>query len=413
MITLGGGSNAPSVVIDPHGIGVSEEDAAQPAAVAHVPQPAAAALPQPGSYAAPARPAYAPPQPYAPAAPAGFVEDDGDNVDLFAKPAAPTAYQAPTAYARPGYAAPGAVPGYAPPQPQADQWGAAAQTDAPKRKPKKRQGTNPAVMVAVVVMGLIALVIGIVIAVQKQNERNKPVVVTPPPPAKPTKPNSIFDDTGPRKAPAGGAAKSAAPITGTEPAVAKPPTTPKAPKPPASGGNDDVVTPEMNTKLSDPKYLPIDEARLIIEAGKPNIALYRLLELEREGNPFTKEIAEFKEKAYDRLWWLRVSDLMEERAKYQSEIASRKAQIKESADAGFKAGLQKEIDRYQDRSSRVDNDLQSLRYGGASLPKTMSEAELTPLRAQRDADEYEKWKKDVTTYIQRSRGERLPWRQTN
>ncbi|HSI36370.1 MAG TPA: FHA domain-containing protein, partial [Tepidisphaeraceae bacterium] len=47
MITLGGGSNAPSVVIDPHGIGVSEEDAAQPAAVAHVPQPAAAALPQP------------------------------------------------------------------------------------------------------------------------------------------------------------------------------------------------------------------------------------------------------------------------------------------------------------------------------------------------------------------------------
>jgi len=431
VVALGPGSTAPTVLIDPHGLGVSEEfvqsaplPVSAPAAAHRAVASPAAALPQPGGYA----PSYAaPPQPqYYTPAPAGFVDSENaaeaDDDNIFGAPAhavAPAvAYQPPSAPPRPAYGAPAHVPGYgapgayAPPQPASSNWTPpAVETHAPRKSiRKKNQGTNPAVIIAVGVVGLIAVIVLVVIVVQRQKENAAPIVIVKPaPPPVVAKSTSIFDNSTGSGRPVG---ESSATV---KPKITKPATAPGARITPPGGGSSEpeMVTPEIDTKKSDPKYQPIDEARLLIDSGKPSIAVARLLDLEESGNPFKKEISDFKDQAYDRIWWLRISDLLEERIKYQKEIADRKQQIKEAIDAEFKAGLQKEIAKIETRLSSVDNNLKTMQYPGSTSPKDLKDSELAVLKSQRDEEKFKVWRKEVESSIRRSHGERLPWRQTN
>jgi len=215
----------------------------------------------------------------------------------------------------------------------------------------------------------------------------------------------MFDSPGGSGAPVGGT-----PAPKPKAVEKAPPVVAPRPNPGVSASPDpEVVSPEMETKMSDPKYMPIDQARLLIESGKPQLAVARLLELEAEDNPFKKEIAEFKDLAFDRLWWIRISELLEEKAKNQKEIADRRQLIKDAADASYKADRQKEITRYESLIASIDENLKAMHYASPTSPKDLRDSELAALKSQRDAALFGQWRKEVEPLIRRSRGEKLRW----
>lgn len=397
VITLGTSANPPTILVDPHGLGVieaAEEAAPAPAVYAAPPQPG---LPQPVArggvtYA----PQYAaPPQPMAPS---GGIVDDEEDDNIFAAPAAAGFSQ----------------PAYAPAAPPAAQGGTGWE-NAPRDsryyvpKPKRTNATTAGVVIGVASVLALGLGIWIYKTAQAKEEASKPKVIkVEKDSGTPRKGTSIFDErTFDKPKP-----KNTANTPGGSSQ-----TTPTPPIRTASSdmGNTARPTPppveteeKIDPRKQDEKWQEVELARTK-DPVAAIVAFHSYLESTPD-TPFKKDLDQYMDEAVDRIWWNRIDELFKDRDQYQQEIATRKNDLAISQDAEFKKTLQAEITRLEEKRTRAEERLkEQMKFEGKDRPDIYSDAQLAKLRTQRDAEFYAQWKQQVVTSIQKRRT--VPWSQ--
>ena len=374
-ITLGTGSNPPTLVVDPHHVGVSEASEE----MASAPAPRAA-----------------------PPAPRGVGAPWGAPVMNTAMPAP----SLPPPVARPPMAPPqrpGGLPAYVPQgySPQAGGSQAEEPTgweDVPPPTEQfyvpKRKGTSGGTIAVFAVLS-IGIVIGgvywIYTVYQKRMANAVPqvIIVKPKEEAKPT---SVFDF-----------AKNGKPATTRS--VAKVRTGPQSQPMDGSASTE----PPPDPRRQDPEWLEIEHARF----EEPVLAIVKFNDyLDRmPDTPYKKDLEKYIDEAVDRLWWKRLVELFKERDSAQKEIEDRKTQIGQSQDAEFKKGLEGEIAKFAEQRDRADETIRvQMKFTGQAPPNVYDSQDLAIGRANRDAAYYATWKQQVLATIKHSRGQRLPWR---
>ena len=363
VITLGTGNGAPSVTIDPHQLGPAMEVQQWEEPVAPKPtepvQPPVEAQPRPSSLPPPV---------------------GGGRYSVPRSPAAgPIAYGAAPQYA---------APAYAPPPPAAeDEWPAGDWADAPKEssyyvpKPKR---VSPAVMVWTVVLsaGALAAVIWTVRNVQRRQrqEQGKPAVVI-----------IEKDDPATRRVSPPATARSATQATG--------------------GSTEMKESDPPDPRRQEESWLAVERARF----EDPVIAIVKFndyFELQPE-TPFRKDVDQYIDEALDRLWWVRVVDLFGEVDEAKKEIAKRQDDLKLSKDEQFKKMLEEEIRQWTDKRDTADRRLRTeMKFTATDPPNLHDSGRLAHFRSQRPEEYFKKWKSEVYESIKRSRGQRLPWKET-
>ena len=408
VLALGEGSNPPTLTVDPHSIGVSEEmDGPAPAA------PIPAAAPSRANWSAPSTPAprAGMPPPLIPQfaqPPQGFVQEE-DNDDIFGAPVAAPTYSQHTAFA-----VPGSVPGYgAPvPGPVVDEWAAVSSASAtPRRRVVKQQGVS-GLTIAFVALLSIAIVIGGGVLVYKMyhkvDEATKPKVIKEET-REPNKGNSIFDfqpPPKPGKTSAGNSAPPAVAANIVDSAAAKTMPLARTPAPTTA-----PAEPVPDKRREDPEWDAVERAR---SQGEPVQAIIKYGDyMDRfPDNPNAKDINRYTDEALDLIWWKRLNDLFAERDETLKQIASRKYDISLSLDADFKKGLEKEIARFAETRDSIDDIIRNqMKFAGQSAPNLYDSQDLAIARKTRDAKYFDEvWKVQVLKAIKSSHGQRLPWR---
>lgn len=413
VISLGRGSNPPTLTVDPHSVGVTEEQEESPAA--RVPAAAQVQAPPP-QWSAPSAPpgGHVMPPPLMPPqqAPRGFVhEDEKDNI--FGAPAAAAA----PFYGPPGsYSPPGSVPGYGmPAAPPADEWGSVSEPAKPRRRSAKPQGTSgTTIAITAVVAMVIVIGGGMIIYNNYQKSKQVEIIKAPAPTAGSTqtnKPHSIFEEgpSRPRPEKSGAADRTppavantadAAHVARAGPAV-KPATTAAAPE----------MEPVVDKRRDDPEWDAIESAR---SQDDPPIAIAKFQDyLNRfPDSPNKKDIEKYTNEELDNLWWSHLAELFAQRDEAQKEITSRKLDISQSQDAEFKKGLEKEIAKFTETRDGIESTIRDqMKFTGQTAPNPYSAEDKAIARKTRDEEYYEKtWKPAVLRAIQNSHGQRLPWR---
>lgn len=374
-ITLGTGSNPPTLVVDPHHVGVaeaSEEIAAAPAPRAAPPTPRGVAAPWSG-------PAMTPtPSP--------------------ARSLPPPVARPPAAALPRGRGVPAYVPQGYPPQnmPQAEEPTGWEDVPPPTRQfyvPRQKHVSGGTIAVFAVLS--IGIVVGgvywIYTVYQKRMANAVPevIVIKPKEEARPT---SMFDF-----------GKNGKPATTQSVTKAR-----AAPQSQPMEGSASAEPPP-DPRRQDPEWLEIEHARFeepVLAIVKFNDYLDRLPD-----TPYKKDLEKYTEEAADRLWWMRLVELFKERDSSQKEIDDRKTQLAQSQDAEFKKGLEGEIAKFAEQRDRADETIRvQMKFTGQSPPNVYDSQELAIGRANRDAAYYETWKQQVLATIKHSRGQRLPWR---
>lgn len=411
VISLGRGSNPPTLTVDPHSVGVTE-DVADSAPVMR-----AAAGP---TYAPPSQPWTPPPtpapghamppplMPQQPPAPRGFVhEDEGDNI--FGAPAAAAAQF----YGPPGsYSPPGSVPGYGmPPAPDLDEWGNPATPPAKtRRRVSKAQSHSPTGIVIGVVATILILIGGYALYVHNlpKPQEVQTQIVAPPMVEQHKKPGSIFEEGPSRPRPdKSGAANTQTPAVATA-QNATPPTkvVPKI-KPDATT----EMKPAPDKRREDPEWDAVESART---QDDPQIAVAKYQDyLDRfPDSPNKKDIDQYTDEALDRLWWNHLSELFQDRDEAQKQIASLKSEIAISQDADFKKDNAAKIAKATALRDEVDSTIrETMKFTGKSAPNPFAADEKAIARKARDTKYYEEiWKPQVLRVIKQSHGQRLPWK---
>ncbi len=407
VISLGRGSNPPTLTVDPHSVGVTEEiqEAAPAARVAAAPSQPWSPPPAP----APGHAMPPPLMPQQPPPPRGFVhEEESDNI--FGAPAAAAAQF----YGPPGsYSPPGSVPGYGvPPAPALDEWGNPAIPPAkPRRRVIKAQTHSQTGIVIGVVAAILILIGGIAWInhnSQKPEEVQKQIIV--PPPAQEHKaPGSIFEEGPPRPRPdKSGAGNTPAPAVATAQNPTPPAkVVPKA-KPAAATAE---MEPAPDKRREDPEWDAIESART---QDDPQIAIAKYQDyLDRyPDSPNKKDIEKYTDEALDRLWWNHLSELFQDRDEAQKQIASLKAEIAVSQDADFKKENAAKIAKATALRDDVDSTIhETMKFTGQSAPNPFAADEKAIARKSRDTKYFEEtWKPQVLRVIKNWHGQRLPWK---
>jgi hypothetical protein len=375
VITIGAEAGAPSITIDPYGLGIAGEidEESTPPPFSRDPKGSA-----PAAHESPA--VESQPAPVSPPPAAGA---------RYSVPRAPAV--GPVAYAPPRAAPPQYVaPTYAPQaneEPQ-DDWTSAEWADVPRDssyyvpKPKR---VSPAVMVWTVLFCL-AVLGGVIWAVrnaqqrQRQNMAKAPVVI------------EEEDPTTRRVAPT-------APSTTTRPAAptAAAPPQMTEPEPPDPRREEESWQAVERTRLEDP----------VIAIVKFN----DYLELQPD-TPFRKDVDKYVDEALDRLWWARVVELFGEIDEAKKEIARRQEELKLAKDEQFKKNLEEEIRQLSEKRELAERRLRTeMKFTAAEPPNLHDSQRLAHFRSQRPDAYYQKWKTEVYDLIRRSKGQRLPWKE--
>jgi hypothetical protein len=377
VIKLGPGADAPTVTIDPHGLGAS--GSADDEGAAHVRwQEASQADPRATSTGTGQPTRYPVLPPIAPAVPPGA------GAGGYSVPRSPVA--GPVAYSPPGGAP------YAPPpqyQPAAEQWPAedmlqfAAPAEGRFYVPK-RGGLSPALMTFTVLLTLGALAAGGWVVwkylPRQQAARTAVVVIQQSPSTLPT--------TRP--------ATATAPVT-VAPTMQAPPT--------------ETKEPEFDPRREEESWKAVERARF----EDPVIAIVKFVDYleQKPDTPFRKDVDAYVDEALDRLWWMRIKELFDEMDDARAQIARRQEDLKLSQDEEFKKGLRQEIDQWTQARDLANERLRNqMKFTAPDPPNLYDSARLGHLRAQRPAGYYAQWKQQVFETIKRTRGQRLPWKQT-
>src|SRR5258706_208298 len=360
-ITLGAGSNPPTITIDPHHAGVSEN--ADENWIATPPPPSVPRAP----WRQPVLQSPAPPLP------------------------PPVARQpgAMPAYVRSGYAA----PPVAQQEPESSGWEDVPPPTTHYYVPKPKR-TSPGVIALFAVLSIGIAAGGcywLYIAYQKRMVSSSESIVPTPTTKESPQPSSVFDFAD------GGSATQ--------------PTTRVTPAPPTTVQSSAATEAPPDKRRQDPEWVAIEQARF----EEPVLSIVKFNDyLDRFPNtPFKKDLEQYTNEAVDRLWWKRLMDLFHERDAAMKEIADRKLQLSQSQDPEFKKGLETEVAGFAERRDRADETIRlQMKYTSQSPPNLYDSQELAILRANRDAAYYATWSEQVISTIKHSRGQRLPWGST-
>jgi pSer/pThr/pTyr-binding forkhead associated (FHA) protein len=359
VIRLGATSNAPTLEVDPHHLGMTHEidEGAPAASQANQNQPAPWSIPAP----------TLPPPP------------------TVRQPAMPSGYAMPGATAALGEV------------PQTDQTDAWANVPATSRYyvPKPKHSSSGTIAVVVVLSLGIAGGAGYWFYSLYQARVKQPeVTVVNVKPKEVAKPSSMFDFS-----------KEAARAREATRAAA----TRRTGATTAQVAQSDATQPVDDPRMQDPEWRAIELARY----DDPALSIVKFDDyLDRFPNtPYKKDIAQYTDDALDRIWWQRLVELFHERDSAMKEIADRKLQISQSQDAAFKKQLTDEIAHFAENRDRAEDTINNqMKFKGQSPPNLYDSQDLEINRRQRDAAYYDTWKAQVLSAIRHSRGQRLPWR---
>jgi hypothetical protein len=406
VITLGAEPGAPTLTVDPHNIGVTEETDAPPAPVA-APRAAAAPAPPPAGAAA--------------FAPAAFISSPGMHGGPSIPPPAayPTTPQGLYAVRPPGYPAAPVAP--APPS-EDDEWAQVAGQALRRRTPKPKKDTSALTTVGWVLCALVAIagVYAVYASYQRyKRESERPTVIHAPAAAAPAatapKAASIFDENADaaRQRDARAATQpAAAPAPAPAPRPAAPPLpkpTSEMTKPEMEGAPADIVTGDADWDAIEQARVSSNNSARQEESVTVIVKLYDYQERHADKN--RKTVDAYLDEAADALWWKRLAQLFEERDAARTEISKRKAEIADSKDPAFKQMLEAEITKFAEKRDRADDTIRAqMKFAKDVAPNLFDSQERAALRTDRDPALFASWKEQVLRTVKSSRGQRLPWR---
>jgi hypothetical protein len=122
------------------------------------------------------------------------------------------------------------------------------------------------------------------------------------------------------------------------------------------------------------------------------------------------ELQKYRDDLFDKLWWMRIDGLFDQRKSLTAAIVETQAQIgKESEDAYRKTVLEPKLANQKAKLAAVGERLaKDMNYRAPDPPPISKAPEMAKLRSQRVASVYENWKKGVMKSLRESHGQ-LPW----
>lgn len=428
VIVLGNDANAPMIEVDPEGA-----DAGQADIPAEVPGAAPA-----GGYAgryAPAAPAYG----YAP--PATHMVAAGPPVPHAGGYTAPHAAAAPEDHEHDAGA-------------DHAEWAAAAAAGSRRRPGARRpaRSSDAAIGVAIVAAIAIVSIVGLVIyrqdkqpstqTVVKVDAKKAPVADTPgksvpksifnddgapggeqPPPGyvppktgydslkdtanlgKPAPPPDLTDDQPPVRSKKSRKGKNQdVEEENGEPEEAGSGTSAKSAKraKPPSGGGDTVIS------EADPTFKRVENAYYSPDPAKA-LLTFDAYEEEFPGK-HAERIAQYRQDMLDKIWWDRIERLFEKRAELTQGIKETQAAIKEETEEAYKKTvLEPRLEEQKTRVASLGEKLtKDMGYRLTTPPPITDDKAMADLRAKRDKNLYDAWKKRVLKHIRDKHGD-YPW----
>jgi hypothetical protein len=366
VIALGTGTGAPSVTIDPHGLGTGaapdEDEAGRVSKATPAPNP-------PLDLFGSARPT--------PAVPAQGL----GNLIPRSPAVGPVAYGTPP----PGYSPPPQVA----PQATSDDVNWSEITADPRFYVPKRKSVSPVTMTWVVLLAVGALC-GVVWAVRYVQEKQRQEQLARQP--------LVIVKNGPSTQP------TSLPVQPSPPQTA--PTTAAATSQP-----EPTKEPEFDPRREEESWKAVEQARFV----DPVIGVVKFIDYleQNPDTPFRKDVDKYVEEALDRIWWMRIKELFAEIDDANAQIATKQGEIKQSQDEQFKKGVEQEIKQWSEQRDRANDQLRNqMKYTAAEPPNLYDSARLGDLRSTRPEGFYKQWKTQVFDSIKRTRGQRLPWKQT-
>jgi len=357
VIRLGATSNAPTLEVDPHRLGVTEE------LEERIPPATQAKKNEPAPWRTPPAPTVPPPPTVRP-------------------PAMASGYAMPSATGALGEVSQAS---------EADAWGNVPATS--RYYVPRRKHSSPGTIAFFVVLSLgIAGGAGYWFHLLYQARVKQAQVSVVNKPKDEARASSVFDFS----------KEAARARQATQAATRRAATRPQVAQSPATEAVDDK-------RMQDPEWHVIEQARF----NDPPLAIVKFDDyLDRfPDTPYKKDIAQYTDDALDRLWWQRLVELFHERDSAMKEIADRKLQVSQSQDAAFKKELTGEIAQFAAVRDRAEETITSqMKFKGQAPPNLYDSQDLEINRRQRDAAYYETWKAQVLSAIRHSRGQRLPWR---
>jgi pSer/pThr/pTyr-binding forkhead associated (FHA) protein len=413
VISLGRGSNPPTLTVDPHSVGVTEEqDEPAPAARVSAARPVQSqgqqsSVPGAASLAGQMPPPLLPAQ--SPQSASFGHGDEGDN--FFGAPAAAAQFYGP-----PGsYSPPGSVPGYGMPSaPPVDEWAAATEPSRPRRRVARPKGNSGATIAITAVLAVVIVVGGGALIYHNFPKPSQVKIINDPPPAQTHQPGSIFEESPGKPRPEKSGAAQASPAVATadggamDKAAAVRAVPRISPRPASAATETDAA---MEKRREDPEWDAVERAR---SQNEPVLAIVKYYDyMERfPQNSNEKMIDQYTDQALDLIWWKRLNDLFAEREEAQKQIAGRKLDLSQSQDAEFKKMLEKEMAQFAQTRDSIDGIIHDqMKFSGQSPPNLYDASELAIARKSRDEKYYEEtWKPQVLKTILSSHGQRLPWK---
>jgi outer membrane biosynthesis protein TonB len=310
-------------------------------------------------------------------------------------------------------------------------------TTAPRRRRTRPSSNGPVVATMVVLAVVFAIVATMVIA-----EKRKKALAPPKPPeqvnvvdADPggTGQRSILFNDGPqppRPAPTPAPQPPPRPQLPPPPRPAppppQPPPTPPDPESPTpSSRPDPAPNPDANPsrataepmddndpRRKDPDWVRVDEARRMSSPGEA-LAIFIDYQQRFPDSPFRAEVQSFIDESLDRLWFLRMNQLANQRDELEKRKAGVERHLREvqrsgSADRHRVAELTAQIKDFETRIAEVNKELVGEMGFDGSPIDPYNDSQLSALRAKRDREKYDRWTKWVLGSVRRTRGA-LPW----
>lgn len=293
-------------------------------------------------------------------------------------------------------------------------------TSYTSRKRGRRKKDSSAMLVVALLMAIVFAIVAAVVIYQKRS-----VALAPEPEARVVqrseevtgsgRGSSLFSDPTPPSRPtqtnpaSANPAPSPRPATPADPAPGDPSAAPRDPSP--ATVNTDPTAPAP-TDPADPDWTRVEEAFRFSSPGEA-LAIFIDYQSRFPNSPRLPQVQRFIDDSLDRLWFVRMKQLADDRAdllKRRTSVQNHVREIQRSgaADRQRLAELNEQIKALDEQIADLNRELEGdMGYDGTAFDPYVPE-QVDPLRAKRDAEKYDSWKRRVLGSVRRTRGA-LPW----
>lgn len=239
-------------------------------------------------------------------------------------------------------------------------------------------------------------------------------------------PPSIFEKMDPRRAGESAATRPAAQVVPRQPATANAvapemgspgPGSPDGdavavpldPSDPIAQDSTDVAAPPSpGPQADDPAWKQVQAARFSHDEAR---AILKFDDYARSHpDQFSPQLAEYTDKAMEKIWFERLDQLCRQRDELKGKIARTDRETAEETDDAYKKRVLIPLkEKYTVRLRYIEEELKNnMKYDSATPFNPLDDAQVEKLRRERDPAYYANWKNRVLSHIRRAQGE-LPW----